>query len=527
MCRDHFSIKISDLKPHRSSIPSSPNLTALRLIMSPKAQAAAEKEAQKKAAAEAARKATAGAQKAAAEAAQKKAAAEAAPKQAAAEADLKKQEAAEAAKKAAAGNQKASAEARAPPPLRSTTRPQSSTVPSESDEAICRIAACALTKYKKMERIEHCSAKGVDMANRDGAKLNIYDVKQLAAYIHRIGCDPKELARSVTVWLGGDPPVESITGTYWDPQIAHNMEMCSQSDHWPQMDDETARSMTQTTVIGSHANYVCRCFHYGCRTTNPVFQGGRGFMSMDQLRVIDDVWATAIERGSMTLVLAPEIRSEPKLLNAVIISDNIKHGANLTEHSIQKLARMHDFLSTQQSLVSDTERDAILRSYQRTLGRQATDADIEEARCFFNCASRLGTGVWLEKLREFRSTYLEDAKGRDATPEFYGDLAELPAHMPRLRVALIQAHLSCPEDDVKNGICSFLKKCDIDNLKDRRPLAEDGKLAELFLKDWQKTISEPKFAISPAAQFQAEVRADIQIVRSLFQRKSKFPSSVV
>ena len=95
-------------------------------------------------------------------------------------------------KAAAEAAQKKAAEVAAPPPRRSTTLPRPSTQTSEdSDEAICRIAAAALVKYKKFKRIEHCRHKGVDMANRDGAMLNIYDVKQLAAYMHQIGFDPK------------------------------------------------------------------------------------------------------------------------------------------------------------------------------------------------------------------------------------------------------------------------------------------------------------------------------------------------
>jgi len=393
----------------------------------------------------------------------------------------------------------------------------------DNDEVICRKAAAAMVKYKKFERVEHCSAKGVDSSNRDGAKLNISDIKTLASFIHKIGCDPKELARSVTVWLGNGPLVESVTGTWWDEEIAWNMEMCAVSDQWPVFDDEVARSMTQTTVIGSHGNYVSRCWYYGCETDDPELADASGHMSMAKLRVIDAVWADHIERGSMTLVLDAAIRGEPDLLAAVGISDNLKHGADLTQHSLQKLLRMHKILGSEQNLVSDSQRDLILRKYTATLGRQASDTDLQEARCYFNCASRLGDGSALAKLSQFRSSYLTSAKARDAPPEFYGDCAQMPASMPRLRVATIEGQLSCPEADVIGGVCGMIKKSDLESVKDNRALAKDAQAAELFLRTYHKAIDD-EIMLSPAQKFKAEVVSNIHTCRALFKKKTPYPT---
>ena len=280
-----------------------------------------------------------------------------------------------------------------------------------------------MVKYKKFQRVEQCSAKGVDKANRDGTKLNVHDVHTLAAFIYRIGCDPMEFEKCVTVWLGNDSDTAE--------QVGWNSDMCGVSDLWPEFDEDAACHMTQTTLIGGHANYVNRCWYYGCRTDNEDLQDNHGRMSMDALRLKDPVWADAIERGSMTWVLQEAIRAEPDLLKAVIISDNIKQGANLREHSLSKLRRMWEFLRAETSMVNDAQSESILRKYQGTLGRQATDADVREARFFFNCARNLGDGNAMEKLSEFRSGYLTGGKERDTTPEFYGDCAQLPFHLAK------------------------------------------------------------------------------------------------
>jgi hypothetical protein len=395
--------------------------------------------------------------------------------------------------------------------------------PDEShDEAICRKAAVAISRFTKFVKTEHCSAKGVDKSNRDGVgKLNISDVQNLALFMHRVGYDPKEMQRCVTIWLGDGPLVRSPTGKDLHEQILHNMDMCSQSDYWPVLDEEAAQSMTQTTVRGSHANFVNRCWWFGCRTDNPVFADSRGRMSMQQLRVLDPVWADDIERGSETTVLLPEIRQYPDDLKAIIISDNIKNGGNLIEHTLQKLKRIYDYMSLEGELVSDSVRESVLRKYMATLGRQATDKDLEEAVSFFNCASRLGSGPLMNMLTEFRSSYLVGAGKRDASPDWYNHIATLPMHLRRVMVAFIQTHLACADEFVVGGLCMLIKKADIDSVKEGRSLADEAKRAETFLRKFSQTVEELTM-ISSAARFKAQVLANIFTVKALCKKNPKY-----
>jgi hypothetical protein len=399
---------------------------------------------------------------------------------------------------------------------------------SDTEWAVCRQAACAMEKYFKFKRIEHCINKGVDKANRDGAGMNINDVKDLASVIKGIGFDPRELEKSVTVWLDGPVVYCDTLGIWLDEQVVYNVEMCAQSEAWPQMDERTARSMTQTTLIGSHGNYVSRCFYIGCVSSDPAFADSSGMMCMNQLRVLDPVWAAEIERGSLTTVLESAIRKEPELLNAVIISDNIKQGANMTEHSIQRLRRMWDFMSPfMAGVVSDTCREWIFRRYMRTRGHQGKDVDSSEARNFFNCANRLGNGAAIQKLSEFRAAHLTSGKSRDAPAEFYGWVAEIAADMNRLRTAIIMAQLSCPVNDVHSGVCTYITQGNVRSLQQGGALFVQAKQAEDFLKKMQRGLEKAVASREITAEdaFKAEVSFNVWTVRALLGKKPlKYPT---
>ena len=135
--------------------------------------------------------------------------------------------------------------------------------------------------------------------NRDGMELNAHDVHNLATKIRRIGCDVNELDRCVSAQLTPGDAEERL----------HNQRMCAKTRLYPNLDDVAAQTMSMTTLVGSHNNYVSRCYYFGVTCNHPEHASGEGCMNLVYLEEVDPAWANAIRNGTMTTVLSHVVRT--------------------------------------------------------------------------------------------------------------------------------------------------------------------------------------------------------------------------
>lgn len=68
-------------------------------------------------------------------------------------------------------------------------------------------------------------------------------------------------------------------------EILFNKQLCQASPFLPSMSDADCEAMTMTTIVGSHCNYVSRCYYYGvsCGPGHEDHSNGCGMMNMSYL----------------------------------------------------------------------------------------------------------------------------------------------------------------------------------------------------------------------------------------------------
>lgn len=245
------------------------------------------------------------------------------------------------------------------------------------DERICTQAAAMVAKYQVGRRNVSCIERGVDPINRDGQALNPYDVHTLAGFIRRVGCDPREFERCICVQICPGSRTE----------IEYNMKL-SEQELMPTMTDAMAVQMTMTTLTGSHANYVNRCFLCDVKCCHSDHSSQAGVMSVGYLKEVDPVWAQCVSDGTMTTILSHKMREEaPEGLLLIMQSDNIKHGAALLEHSLQLVRRLVNASLSEEKTASVVSKQAVLARVAASMGASA-DAPFVEG--LFAFAVRLG-----------------------------------------------------------------------------------------------------------------------------------------
>ena len=374
-------------------------------------------------------------------------------------------------------------------------------------EQQCRRSAATIAKYTLFKRVVHCCERGVDRLNRDGMELNGNDVHRLATKIRKIGCDVHELERCICVQLSpGD--VE---------ERGHNQRLCAKTPLFPQMDANAWQNMSMTTLVGSHANYVSRCYFYGVTCHHPEHSSGEGCMNLAYVKEVDPAWADAIQHGTMTTVLSHVVRIEDVAgMMAVIAADNLKHGANLVEHSLQLLRRMVNYCKAEEALARVVLQNSIVRRFLSDSPMETADAE-----CYFAFASRLGSSPAMSDLERFRTHYMSDGT-RDVQPEFYGKIASLPLGFSALSAGLIKAQLTCPDQHMVKHICKFINIGDVETLREGKQNHKKAVECQNFLIQFRDFYAEAIAMLGDVASTRILALLDSQAVRILMGRKCKY-----
>ena len=139
------------------------------------------------------------------------------------------------------------------------------------------------------------------------------------------------------------------------------------------MTPEMQAVMNQTTLRGGHCNYVNRCYYYGVQTTPQSYTNAAGQMSLQHLMDTDPTWARCVEEGTMTLILKWQIREDDEAMFHIISSGNIKHGANMIEHSLQLIRRMTILCRAEIALGvtnANEMRSSVDRRFMKTVSKE-------------------------------------------------------------------------------------------------------------------------------------------------------------
>jgi hypothetical protein len=258
-------------------------------------------------------------------------------------------------------------------------------------------------------------------------------------------------------------------------------------------------------------------------------------MDMNHLESKDPIWAKAIREGSLTTVLKAEIRDHPGLMNIIIRADNVKHGANLTEHSLQLLKRMHDICKSMpaashwsgghstilsqpasgQTEPNETHEVVALREFVGSLGVER----IPFAKPLYDLALRLGNGDSMEELGDF--TQLYDMGGREMEFQWLEKLAQVPLDMPRVRIALVKCHLTCHTDKMVGIVCRFISIGDLDSiLKRGKKLYDKAQECEAFLVKFRSTYQPVLDVLQAMSRTDILTRLDSNAARVLLGKTS-------
>ena len=150
-----------------------------------------------------------------------------------------------------------------------------------------------------------------------------------------------------------------------DTELDFNERLC-ESPLLPDFTPEFRAQMTQTTLIGGHANFMNRCYHCGVACGHKDHSNESGVMCMAFLREHDDRWARAIETGSETTILRWQVRDHPEAMSTIILADNAKHGANLVEHYLQMVRRLAHWCRAEETITGQVNKHALINKLLRT-----------------------------------------------------------------------------------------------------------------------------------------------------------------
>ena len=374
------------------------------------------------------------------------------------------------------------------------------------DEGTCAHAAAARVKYFLEERIVLPSEKGVDKKNRDNSLMNAHDVHALAEFIWAVGCDPREFERCVAV----------ACGDAWHEQCAHMEAVCNSTDLLPHFGTEDAGKMTMTTLIGGHATMVNRCYLSGVICGHPNHANECGCMNLQHLEASGRrMWAKAVREGSKTTILASRIRTEDSSgMQAIIAADNMKHGANLVDHSINLIRRLGTICEAETRLAGSSTKDEILKRFMRTI----EPSRYHEAQAWLAVWERCGGGAVIEEMEAFRAHC--ETKGVEIGAAFYARWAKLPMTMGPLRQALLKTQIMCPSWAVTPGSTQsdFIKAGDLESLREGGRKHAEAEACDAMLRRFRQDYAA-ELNNQPAAQRNVLLaKLDCQAVRALFQK---------
>ena len=302
-------------------------------------------------------------------------------------------------------------------------------------------------------------------------------------------------------------------------QQRFNQRVCASSHLFPQMDEAMVLTMSMTTVVGSHCNYVSRCYYYGVTCNHPEHASGEGCMNLAYLEEVDPTWAEGIKEGRMTTVLSHVVRTEdPEGMHAIMAADNLKHGANLVEHSLQLVRRLVNYCLAEEAISSVVRHTSIVRRFLANTPMDASSVDF-----YFAFASRFGFSSVMSELEMFRSHYMSDG-ARDIEPAYYGKVASLPLNFPDLAGAVVKAQLTCPDFHMVKKVCKFINLGDIESLREGKNHHNKALACQEFLKQFREHYAHVLERICDASSTRILALLDSQAVRILLSKKCKFKS---
>jgi len=418
--------------------------------------------------------------------------------------------------------------AKPPAPPTIDPRPSADAVPASTaarDEQLCRQAAAARHKWFLSERRVSCAEKGVDRSNREHTAMNPHDVHALASYIFQVGCDTFEFNRCVAVMLpnasADDEDEKEVQQniSLHNSEVQHNISLHNSSSLFPEMTRERAEMLTMTTIVGSHANMVNRCFFFGVGCAHKDHADSRGMMAMDFLRGCDERWADSIVDGAMTTILKARIRTaDPEGMAAISRADNVKHGANLVQHSLRLIKRMWHFHKAEESLSTTVLKGTVTRRFCATVGvERLVDVDY-----YFDLARILGDSGGMEELSEFVSHFKLERK--EVEGSYYGKAATLPLPLKRVRVAVLIAQLTCGAAFMVQNVCRFISARELDALKPGGSKANDAAICEAFLRQFRDHYKQVLLALPAAERTSVIAIVDSGAARVLLTKPCKFAS---
>lgn len=303
-------------------------------------------------------------------------------------------------------------------------------------------------------------------------------------------------------------------------EIEYNRKLHASTPLFPDLGAAALEEIKMTTIVGSHCNFVNRCYWFGVHCNHHEHSSTSGFMSMSYLREVDGDWASAIEGGTMTLILSHAIRTEaPDAMLAIMQADNLKSHANLVEHTIQLIRRLVNLCMTEQSVSATFSRQSVIKRFTYTLDTQ----DTKQAEELYVFASRLGFSQPFEELEEFRAVYMSDGK-RDIESAFAGKVGSLPLGMPHLAIAIVKCQLTCPVLYLVCNTCKYVTATEVDSLKEGKSLHTAALAAEQNLVKARKHYKQCLEQLPQATRVSIVSKIDTQIVRLLFKKKCKVGS---
>jgi hypothetical protein len=301
-------------------------------------------------------------------------------------------------------------------------------------------------------------------------------------------------------------------------EIEFNRKLCENTHLLPKMGDAECESMSMTTIVGSHCNFVSRCFYFGVECGHAEHANGEGCMNLSYLRDVDPPWAKAVEEGSLTTILSHHIRTkDPAGMLAIMQADNLKHGANLVEHSLQLIRRLVNICHIEEAVSSTVRKTIVCRRFMSTVG---TD-DASMVDDLYTFAYRLGLSDALADLEEFRTCYMKDGK-RDVESTFLAKVASLPLGFQTLATALVKCQLTCPEHAMVKCVCKFVHAGEVEQLREGKPNHVKAKACDAFLQGFRSTYSAQLVMVGMDVKTELLARLDSQAARILLGKKCKF-----
>ena len=284
-----------------------------------------------------------------------------------------------------------------------------------------------------------------------------------------------------------------------------------------------AGQMTMTTLVGSHCNYVARCYTLGVRCRHPEHSSANGWMNMAYLAENDAAWHTAVSQGTMTTILSYKLREEdPEGMLVVMQADNLKHGANLVDHSLQLIRRMLNVCLAEEAASRSVNKELVCMRVASTLGIAKDQPGLD---FLFNFAVRWGKSPAFTELEDFRSAILQDGK-RDVEAALVGKVAALPLDLPCVAAGLLKCALTCPAEALVGHVCKFVSPGEVESLRAGKANHAKAQECESMLRQFRSQHAAHLEALPPAARTELLTRVDCQAVRLMLGKKCKFKNYV-